>query len=137
MSGSPPMSDPLSLPRRFVDEVLSKGDLEVAELILADSFVEHLPWTSRDKAGFIEGFPGVRTSFPDAVYVLEEPASDGDRVYGRVTMTATHGGDFLGIAPTGRQVTVPQILMWRLQADRIVELWTSLDRLGVTQQLQG
>lgn len=136
MSDSPPMSDPLSLPRRFVEEVLSRGDLEVAEQILADGFVEHLPWTSRDKAGFLDGFPGVRTSFPDAVYVLEDPASDGDHVYGRVTMTATHGGDFLGIPPTGRRVTVPQILMWRLDGGRIAELWTSLDRLGVTQQLQ-
>lgn len=136
MSDSPPMSDPLALPRRFVDEVLSRGDLEVAREILTDSFVEHLPWTSRDKQGFLDGFPGVRASFPDAVYVLEDPASDRHHVYGRVTMTATHGGAFLGIPPTGRRVTVPQILMWRIEDTRIAELWTSLDRLGVTQQLQ-
>lgn len=49
--------------------------------------------------------------------------ADGDRVVHHSRTTATHTGEFLGIAPTGRRMTWDHIELWRIDNDKIVEHW--------------
>ena len=53
----------------------------------------------------------------------------------RFTARGTHQGDWMGIAPTGKQVTIPGIAIHRITGGRIVENWLSMDMLGALQQL--
>ncbi len=46
------------------------------------------------------------TAFPDGRFAVEDVLADGDRVAVRQTFRGTQEGAFLGIAPTGRRVTV-------------------------------
>jgi predicted ester cyclase len=41
----------------------------------------------------------------------------------------------MGIAPTGKQIAIKAISMWRVTDGRIVERWESADMLGLMQQL--
>jgi len=42
-------------------------------------------------------------------------------------MRGTHWGEFQGIAPTGKQVEVKAIDMFRISGDKIVEHWGHAD----------
>jgi predicted ester cyclase len=47
----------------------------------------------------------------------------------------THRGEFMGIAPTGKHVTVTAITIFRVEEGKIAELWNNVDALGLLQQL--
>ena len=74
-------------------------------------------------------------AFPDAQFTLEDLIAEGDKVVGRVTMRATHRGAFMGIAPTGKHVTVTGIAIWRIEEGKMAEMWQNWDALGLLQQL--
>jgi len=61
--------------------------------------------------------------------------AEGDKVVARWTSFGTHNGDFMGISPTGKQVTTSGITIFRLQDGKIVEEWSESDMLGMLQQV--
>jgi len=67
--------------------------------------------------------------------IAEDMIAEGDKVVLRSTFRGTHKGDLMGIAPTGKQVTMPLILIYRIADDKIVEHWMQADALGLLQQL--
>ena len=65
----------------------------------------------------------------------EEPIAESDKVAIRVIMHGTHQGEFFGIPPTGKQVTVSGIHIVRIANGRIAEHWGTIDDLGFMRQL--
>ena len=81
-------------------------------------------------------FASIITAFPDAKRSVEDQFTDDIRVVTRWKITATHHqGDFLGIAPTGKRVTVTGISIHRISSGEIVEEWEEWDSLSLMQQL--
>jgi len=74
-------------------------------------------------------------AFPNYELIAEDLIAEGDKVVVRSTFRGTHKGDLMGIAPTGKQVTMPLILIYRIADDKIVEHWMQADALGMMQQL--
>ena len=74
-------------------------------------------------------------AFPNYELIADDLIAEGDKVVVRSTFRGTHKGDLMGIAPTGKQVTMPLILIYRLADDKIVEHWMQADALGMMQQL--
>jgi predicted ester cyclase len=56
-------------------------------------------------------------------------------VVARFTESGTHQGEFMGIAPTGRRMSVTEIGILRLVDGKVVESWYEVDMLGLMQQL--
>jgi predicted ester cyclase len=50
-------------------------------------------------------------------------------------MHGTHEGPFMGVEPTGREVTLPAIEFDRFEDGLLVETWTQSDQLGLLEQL--
>jgi steroid delta-isomerase-like uncharacterized protein len=93
-------------------------------------------------AGVAPGLEGIRqfyqqiwTAFPDCTVTPEDWLEEGDRVALRFTFRGTHQGEFQGIPPTGRPVTMPGITLLRFAGGRCVERWSQSDFLGLLQQL--
>ena len=81
-------------------------------------------------------FVMLRSGFPDFQATMEDLLAEGDKVALRFTFRGTHQGEFLGIAPTGKQVTMVGIDIFRIADGRIVELWgQEEDVLGMMQQI--
>lgn len=76
-----------------------------------------------------------QSAFPDGRNASDELLADGDKVVQRWTYRGTHRGSFQGIPPTGKQVTLTGISIWRFDDGKIVESWHELDTLGFMQQL--
>ncbi len=126
-----------ALARRYVEEVINKGNLAVIDELAAADFVEHSPFPGQ--APGIEGeeqlIGMMRAAFPDLHSTIEDLIAEGDKVVLRATTRGTHKGEFMGIPPTGKQVTVTEIHIIRFVGGKGVEHWGEVDMMGMMQQL--
>jgi predicted ester cyclase len=112
--------------RRLVDEVLNGGHLELIDELYA-------PEIALAARRWIIPF---RVSFPDVHMVIVELIAEGDKVVGRFTCSATHLGQWLGHAPTGRRFErVDEVSIFRFRDGKIVQVWSLEDTLGRLHQL--
>jgi predicted ester cyclase len=61
--------------------------------------------------------------------------TEGDKVAKVWTVTSIHKGDLLGIQATGKRIVVKGIEVFRIADGKIVEVWASMDNLGMLRQL--
>ena len=127
-----------ALMRRYYD-VLNNGNTAMAYELLSPN-IDHVahgapPGTPPGPEGAIQALGAFRTGFPDLRVTIEDIVAEGDKVACRVTFRGTHKGEFQGIAPTNKQVTVTAISINRIDGDKIVERSVLLDRNSLMQQL--
>ena len=124
--------------RRYFDEVLNAGRIELIDELIASDYVSHYP-TGYDFGGGPEDVKQivstVRGGFPNVHFHIEDLLAEEDRVVGRWTFRGTHRGDFMGIAPSGKNVSVVGIAIYRIADGRIAEAWVAWDALGLMQQI--
>jgi steroid delta-isomerase-like uncharacterized protein len=127
-----------ALYRRWFEDVVSGGNLELADEVLADNYVLHFPGMPGplDRAGHKQLVRMFRTAFPDWVETVEDVIAQDDKVVIRVTGTGTHRSTFEGIAPTSRPVKAAGVGIARITGGRIAEAWGFYDALGLMQQLR-
>jgi steroid delta-isomerase-like uncharacterized protein len=131
-------SSTADLIRRWLEELASKGNLNVVDEICADDvvFAATLVPELQGRQAIRALITAVRTAFPDIQYALVgEPVVQGDRCSYRWTASGTHRAEFLGVAPTGRFVTHIGTGTYRARGGKISELWAEWDALGLMQQL--
>jgi steroid delta-isomerase-like uncharacterized protein len=75
------------------------------------------------------------TGFPDARISVDASVAEQEIVASRWTLTGTHLGEFQGVPPTGRKVTMAGIDFSRIVGGKIAEHWAQFDAIGVMQQI--
>jgi len=73
--------------------------------------------------------------YPDIHLTVEDVIAEGDKVVGRTTVSGTHRGDFMGVAPTGKSVTYNEMFMFRFANGRVVETWGVVDVYAQMKQI--
>ena len=73
--------------------------------------------------------------FPDLHFTVEQMVAEEEQVVTRCLMRGTHTGNWLGIAPTGKQLSIRMIVIQRVVTGKIVEDWVLVEALGFFQQL--
>jgi len=123
--------------RDFIDGLFTKGDLGAVDTYLAEDFINHDPpfGVSADREGMRTAATMMRAGFTDWHSELHELIAEGDLVVERFTAGGTQTGEVMGVPPTGREVSLPGINIFRLRDGRIVERWGRLDELGFLRQL--
>jgi len=132
-----PTEENKALMRRFYEEI-SKGNLAVVDELVAADLIEHSPFVpgqAPGRQGTLDLFTMIRAAFPDLRVTVEDMVAEGDKVVARGTFSGTHKGEFMGIAPTGKQMTVGLIEILRIAGGKMVEHWNVVDSLGMMQQL--
>jgi len=126
-----------ALVRRFVDEVQSKGNADLIDEICSAEFVNHSapPGIPTDCEGIKIVTAMFRGAFPDSYFTVEDMVAEGDKVATRKTFHGTHEGEFMGIPPSGRSVSMGLIDIVRISEGRVVEHWSMGDTLGMMRQL--
>jgi steroid delta-isomerase-like uncharacterized protein len=123
--------------RRFVDEIITQGNIDAAAQFVWEDVVEQVPLPGQGPGleGLKDILRAMRAGFPDLVFSIHEQVSEGDKVVSRFEWTGTHKGEFLGIPATGRPVSVWGIVIDRLEEGRIKETRIIMDTLGLMIQL--
>ena len=122
----------------FIGALFTKGDPSAVDDYLAEDFVNHDPpfGASADREGMRSAGAMFRAVFPDWRSDLHLLVAEGDIVVEMFTATGTHTGtEIMGVAPSGRRVTLAGINIFRLRDGHIVERWGRLDDLGFQRQL--
>jgi predicted ester cyclase len=101
------------------------GDLDAAEELFA---AEQAEAARQEAADFRQGFPNV-------ISTIEDLIAEGDKVVARWRSRATHQGDYMGIAPTGKEVEFTGISIYRIDGGKIAQSWSIEDQLGLMRQI--
>ena len=123
--------------RRFYD-LINAGDVEGFGELMAGDFVEHeeTPGLPPTKEGVEEFFRMYIAAFPDLRFDAEDVLASGDKAVGRVRVTGTHEGEFMGMPPTGKGIDVQAIDIVRFGDDGLAhEHWGVFDAMAMMQQL--
>lgn len=127
-----------ALVRRWFEDLFNEGNPDVADEIIAPDHLDHdpaLPDLPIGPEGQKQLVNLYRSAFPDARITIEEQVAEGDTVVTRWSGRGTHQGELMGVAPTGKQVTITGIVINHISEGKIVESWTNYDALGMLQQI--
>jgi predicted ester cyclase len=125
-----------ALVRLFDEEFWNKGNLAAVDELIEASAAIFLPGKGRGSRDDLKAFAaGWRDAFPDWHNTTDEIVAEGTRVAERWTGRGTHHGEFQGMAPTGRPVTVAGTVFYRITSNKIVEFRGQFDGIALMQQL--
>ncbi len=118
-------------------EAVVTGKLEGIREVVDAKALDHDPGPGQGLGpdGFIHYFGEQRRGFPDLNIAAEKLVADDDNVALAYTITGTHQGEFMGLAPTGRKISARGVQIARFENGKLVERWGSSDQLGILQQL--
>jgi steroid delta-isomerase-like uncharacterized protein len=126
------------LERTLIEEIWNRGNFALVDKLVSPDFRGHSssPETdTRGAQGYRKYYAGLRTAFPDIHFTIEDQIAEGDRVVTRWTARGTHRAEYAGIPATGRSGVIAGVTTDRIADGRATECWTSLDELGLLQQL--
>ena len=122
--------------RRYF-EAFNVQNLDAIDELFAPEYVLHIPG-SPDVEGpetLKQMVAGTLAALSDPIMIIEDMVAEGDRLATRWTLTAIHSGEFLGVPPTNKQITMNGMIIDRFVGGKVVEAWDSFDMYGVMQQL--
>ncbi len=124
--------------RRLFDELWNKGNLLVADELIAPIYVHHddsTPDLGKGPESEKKRVNLYRTAFHDFRLSIEDLLADGETVVARWSCRGVHKGELNGIAPTGKQFAITGITICRFDHGKIVEGFVNWDALGLMRQL--
>ncbi len=117
-----------TLARRFLDEVVNTGDVNRLPDFLASDF--------REKHTNLRGIEAARQHlltfhhcYPDLTVTVDGQVAEDDIVVTWFTMRGTHRGEWGGIKPTKKVLTLHGVNIQRFRDGRIVEQWGGANTL--------
>ncbi len=118
-----------ALVRRFFeaqeDVGRGKAELEALDEILAPDFISHtkiFPGQQPGREGYKQAVAEIFATFSNCRFFIEEQVAEADKVVTRFTVRQTHDRrEYLGVAPTGREVYTRAIEIHRIEGGKIVE----------------
>ena len=124
--------------RRFIDEIFLGGNFDSVDELLTEDFMPHT-WGSMQpgRNGLKEAIERVQSGISDERMRIDDVIAEGDRVAVRLTSSATHTGDFMGMPPSGKRYEIGEIHIFRLQDGQVAEHWHQADFMGMMKQLGG
>lgn len=126
-----------ALVRRFYEEVYVNWNMALADQLISPQFTSH-DWPERGPTGpraFRDYYSAIRSAVPDARYEVDDLIAEDDKVVVRWRLLGTHKGNFRGIAPSGRPITLKGIAIYRVEDGKLMERWVVSDLHGVLEEI--
>jgi len=125
--------------RRFNEEVIRDGNRAAFEALMAPDFINRSapPGTAEGPEGMWNTFQNVlRPALSGLDVVIHDQVAEGDKVTTRKTIAGVHTGALMGVAATGRAVTIDVIDIVRVEDGRYAEHWAVNTLPAVLAQLK-
>lgn len=127
--------------QRHFEECITKGDAAAMDELLTPDYLDYgvipgLPNPLPNREVFKQVIGAFHAAFPGFTLLPEgELIAEGDRVAARFRFRGRHQGELMGIPPSGRDVEITGIALYRLADGKIVEGIVEEDIYGMMQQL--
>ncbi|MFE3585433.1 ester cyclase [Streptomyces vinaceus] len=125
------------LANRMFEEVAMKGDLSVVDEIFAADYRDHdisRPEVKVGRDGLREDVGAWRAAF-DFTFTRDAQMAQDDHVTTLWTFNGKHKGEFMGIAPTGKDCTMTGTTVFRCEDAMIKEGWWHYDAMRLMREL--
>jgi len=126
--------------RRFLGELLSGADLDVANEIMADNVVIHTldsftPNFGTGPEAMKQIVSWYHSAFSNFLVIPDDLIVTEDKVVSRFTITGKHTGDLPNIQATGRDISVEGMDIYHMEKGKILEVWHTTNVFGMMQTL--
>lgn len=126
-----------ALVRRVIEEIVNQGNLELVNQLISPEYSYFEPTVGSMRGR--EGYKGIvmtyRSAFPDMKLIIDEQIAEGDVVVTRWRAEGTHRGELMGIAPTGKRVSVQGVVISQVKNGQLTDDFESYDVHGMLRQL--
>lgn len=118
-------------------DLINRRNLNEAFELYARDYVYHGPGGQelRGRKAIRDLWDVFLTGFPDVNATIDDVISHDDKVVMRWTLTGTHTGEFLNVAPTGNRMILSITEIFRVGDGQLLEAWDQYDRLHLMQQI--
>jgi len=130
--------DAKAIVRRLYGDVWNKRKLELVNDLLSPSHALR----DNNSAGSSVGPEAYKiqvamylAAFPDLRFTVDDTIAEKDKLVTSWTISGTHKGEFLGVRPTNKKVSVEGITIHYLGNGKIIDSYVSWDALGLLRQL--
>lgn len=122
---------------RWMNEVWNLRSDAVIDEILAEDVLGHMEGGNvQSPAEFRAVRDQLLSAFPDLSISVEETVAERDTVAVRWSVTATHSGEGLGIAPSNSEAAFRGISWMKFKDGKVVESWDSWNQGALLQSLR-
>jgi len=132
------LMDSKAIVRRLYEDVWNKRKLEMVSDIISPSHALH----DNNSSGSSVGPEAYRAqvavflaAFPDLRFTVEDTVAEKDKVAASWTISGTHKGEYLGVRPTNKKISMDGITIHHIANGRIIDSYISSDFLGLMRQL--
>jgi steroid delta-isomerase-like uncharacterized protein len=132
--------DNKAVARRLYGEVWNRRKLELLPEIISPSHALRDPNISNTMIGpeaYRQQISNFLAAFPDLKFSVEEMICEKDMLVVSWTITGTHRGEFWGVAPTNKKISMDGITINHITDGKIMDSDVSMDALGLLRQIGG
>jgi predicted ester cyclase len=128
-----PSEEKKALVRRFYETHL-KGDLDAMQGMMAPEFVDRSLFPGEegsDREAYIQGIAEDRAAISIIRFTIDDQIAERDKVVTRYTQRSIRRDEFLGVAPTGKEIFSTGIDIHRIAGDKIAEEWSESNSVNI------
>jgi predicted SnoaL-like aldol condensation-catalyzing enzyme len=130
-----PEADKLLI-QSFIQNVFNEHNLTALNKYYAPNATQHNPGAGQGRQGIKNFFGPVFLAFPDIHVTIEHIIAENSAVLVFLNWTGTHKGEFQGIPPTNKPISMRTADLFRIGTNRtIVEKWDVVDSLNLQRQI--
>ena len=121
----------------YLYEVMSRGNVSALDELVATTHVLHDAnnVTVKGIDALRNHVTDLRKGFPDLSIAINEIVADGNLVTARWTITGTHKGEWLGIAPTNTRIEATGLTFCYVKDGKMQETWSVWDTMKLRQTI--
>jgi predicted ester cyclase len=117
-------------------EIYNTQNYEIAYKCVALNYIDYGLPQVRSVEDAIEILKGTHKAFPDIKVVINDLIEENNKVVFRGQFTATHLGEFVGIAPSGVKVQFEALEIFKIENQKITESWGYWPLSEILSQIQ-
>ena len=123
--------------KKFYEVLWDAHDKDAIPSVLHGDFTFRgsLGQKKRGHRGFAEYVDMVHDALGNYRCIIDELVEEGDKVFAKMTFTGLHQGEFMGFAPTQKQVSWKGCALFTFEGDRVADVWVLGDLKNVEGQL--
>ncbi len=115
---------------RFVETVLNRGEYDQTATFVDAAYRDNNAQGAQKGPAMVADTERFRRLvFPDLSFEVEDLMAEGDRVMVRLRLRGTHSGKAMGVEPTGGNLDMRAVRIYRLDEGKMVEGWAMSDMI--------
>jgi predicted ester cyclase len=125
----------VTIARRFIEEQDRRKGPPPDDICAPDYIAHILSYPPMDLAGHAELAKVFYGAFPDLKQTIDDVFANEEKAAVRYTITGTHQGDLMGLAPTGKEIKVAGTMTFRIVGGKVAESSCLIDQMALMEQI--